>query len=87
MIKDKPQVPYASFEEYCAQTRTFSNTPFNMRRNNFLGTEKGFISVFKHFYLLKYVVVIFLRVRNSTSHFFTEKIEYLHIRIRRLHSF
>jgi len=44
VIKHKLEVSCASFEENCAQTRTFSNIPFNVRRNNFLvhGTEKGF---------------------------------------------
>jgi len=49
MIKDKLKVPCERFEDNCAQTRTFSNTPFNMKSNYVLvhETEKG-NSVFKH---------------------------------------
>ena len=38
----KHYVPCASFGQKCAQTRTFSNIPFNMRGNPFLvhGTVK-----------------------------------------------
>jgi len=73
MIKHKLWVLCASFEGNCAQTRTFSNTPFNMKGNHFLvhGTEKGFILVFVLFKYVKYVI-IFLRIRHSASHFFTE---------------
>ena len=34
--KIEVHVPYASFEENYAKTRTFSNKPFNMRENHFL---------------------------------------------------
>ena len=51
VIKHKFEVPCKSFEENCVQTRTFSNTPFNMRGNHFLvhETEKEFASVFSAF--------------------------------------
>jgi len=54
-IKHKLKVPCASFEEKCAKSRTFSNTPFNMRGNHFLvhGTEKR---VYLNLYLFKYAV-------------------------------
>ena len=57
-IKHKLEVPYASFEENCAQTRTFSSTPFSMGGNHFLvhGRETGITSFFKLF-LDKYFLI------------------------------
>jgi len=47
-IKHKLEVPCASFEETCAQTRTFSSTPFSMGGNHFLvhGRETEITSFF-----------------------------------------
>jgi len=49
------------FKENSAHTGTLSNTPFNIRGNHVLvhGTEKGFTSVFIHFHLFNYAVIIF----------------------------
>jgi len=51
VIKHLLKVPCAGFVQNCEQTRTLSNTPFNMTGNHFLahGTEKGFTSVLMHF--------------------------------------
>ena len=50
----------ASFEENCAQTRTLSNTPFNMRGNQFLvyGTEKDLpqFSCFFHLFNMSHTI-------------------------------
>ena len=48
VIKHKRKVPYASFDENCAQTRTLFSTPFNIRGNHFLfhGADKVLTSVF-----------------------------------------
>jgi len=54
MIEHKLEVPYyASFEENCAQTRIYSNTPFNMKGIHVLvcKQEKGFTQVFMHLFL------------------------------------
>jgi len=58
----------------CSQTRTFSDTPFNMWGIKFLvhGQEKGLPQCSCIFPLFKYVVRIFLRVIHSTSHFVTD---------------
>ena len=55
MLKHK--LIFASFEENCAQTRTFSNTLLNLRDKQFIvhGPETGFTSVFMHFYIETHV--------------------------------
>jgi len=53
MKKHKLEVPFVSFEENCAQTRTFSKTPFKMRELVFLsmGQKKDLphLSCIEHF--------------------------------------
>jgi len=72
MKKHKLLVIFASFEENCAQTRTFSNTPFNKRVQIIL-LSMGHKKALPHdFFTYFNVVIIVLRVRHSTSHFFTE---------------
>ena len=39
VIKHNLKLLCASFEENCAKTRTFSNTPFTLRGNPFLSTD------------------------------------------------
>ena len=61
VIKHKLYVPCASFAENRAQTRIFSNTPFNIRGYHFLvhGTEKGITSFCMHFTCLSMQCNIF----------------------------
>ena len=60
MIKNTHWVLCASFEENCAQTRAFSNTPFNMREIIFLsmGQNKYLPQFSCIFHLLKYAVIL-----------------------------
>jgi len=74
MLRHKLNVPCASFDEIVHQpAQSFSNTPFNMKGNHFRvhGTKRIHLSFHACFFFL-YVVIIFLRVRHSASHFFTE---------------
>ena len=74
VIKHKLYVSRASFEENCAKTRKFSNTPFILRGNHFLvpGHKKDLPLFLSIFHLYKYVVIICLRVRHSVLLSFTK---------------
>jgi len=65
--KQKLAVPFVSFKENCAQTRTFSNTPFTIRELIFfsMGQKKDLhhLSCIEH--LFKYVVIKHLIVITS----------------------
>jgi len=76
-------VPCKSFEENCAQTMIFLNTPLTMRGHHFLvhETEKGFTPVFMHFRLFKDVVIIVLRVSYSTLQFLLRRMSKLYFQI------
>ena len=79
--KLKVHVPCESFEENCAQTMIFSNTPLNMRGHHFLvhGTQKWFTPVFMHFRLFKDVVILVLRVSYSTLQFLLRRMSKLYL--------
>jgi len=66
VIKLKLQIPCERFDEICAQTRIFSNTPFNMKGNRFLvdGTKQDLPQFLCIFHLLKYVVIIYILDKN-----------------------
>ena len=78
LIKHKLYVPlkkfFACFEENCAQTWAFPNTSLNVRGHHLLFHEKqkGVTSVFILLHLLKFFVITYLRVRDSTWHYITE---------------
>jgi len=69
----KLKVQCASFENNKQHTRMFSITPCYMRRIIVLsmGQKKDLPQFSCIFHIFKYVI-IFLRVRHSTSHFFTK---------------
>jgi len=70
----KLKVPFKSFEENYAQTRNFLTHHLIWAEIIVICMgQKQILPQFSLiFHLFKYVVIIFLRVRHSTSHFFTK---------------
>ena len=78
MLNHKHRVAFASFDDNCTQTRIISNTPSTWREKLCLvdGTKICFPQFSCIWHVLKFLVIIYSRVRYSRSHFFLLRLMY-----------